>query len=300
MKKTITLFAALLISTAGLWAQATPNAGFETWTHVTGFFAYDTPNNWDCANSQSATVGIFGCVKATKVHSGSFAVELITESILSITAPGVVTTGTLPTSTSGPITGGIAYSGRPDSISGWYEYTPQGADKAFFSFYLFGSAANNADTVAEASFSTPNATVSTYKYFNAPLVYRNSDPVVNSIWLISSSAGTGTAVVGSTLYADDLGIITNPAGINELASSEVSISVYPNPATDYVTVSNPSSVKATLTLSDVTGRVISSAKIDNGSTTTINVSTLPGGVYIYSIVDANNTSVKTGKLIIQK
>src|ERR1700722_7433830 len=109
MKKTITLFAALLISTAGLWAQATPNAGFETWTHVTGFFAYDTPNNWDCANSQSASVGVFGCVKSTKVHSGSFAVELITKSILSIMAPGVVTTGTLPTSSTGSITGGIAY-----------------------------------------------------------------------------------------------------------------------------------------------------------------------------------------------
>src|SRR5665213_2160586 len=124
MKKIFTLISVLSISTASLMAQAdtassaanwkaTPNPGFENWTHVTsGFNPYDDANGWNDANSQSAITGTFGCIKSTSpnIKTGSFAVKLVTASILGIIAPGIVTTGTVPTSSSGSITGGIAYT----------------------------------------------------------------------------------------------------------------------------------------------------------------------------------------------
>ncbi|MBI2968749.1 MAG: hypothetical protein HYY40_13190 [Bacteroidetes bacterium] len=211
MKKIFTLIIVPVLYTTGLFAQATPNAGFENWTTCC-FPSYSDPDDWESANSQTAIIGQFGCVKATgaDVHSGTAAVKLITKNLLSVDAPGVVTTGTLPTSTGDPITGGIPYTLRPDSIAGWYKYTPQGGDNGFAEFMLFGSAANNADTVAKARFETPSTTVSAYTRFSAPLVYFSTNAVANSIWLLSSSKDDVSPVINSMAFFDDLELIINP------------------------------------------------------------------------------------------
>ena len=311
MKHLSTLIVALLIPTASLWAQAdtasnaanwkgTPNPGFENWTTTGG---YANPNGWNSANSQETALGTYGCVKATGANAkvGSAAVELITQNEIIVTAPGIVTTGTIPTSSTGSITGGIAYTLRPDSIVGWYKYTPQGTDNCFAAFYLFGSAANNADTVAEASFSTAaGIKTANYTRFSAPLKYRNSDPVVNSIWLLSSSNGTSGATVGSSAYFDELAVIINSTtGIANQVNTGNNITVSPNPASDHIIVMENLHSSATLAIYDITGRKISEQKLDNGSNT-IDVKSLTNGIYIYTVVGENNNSVKTGKLIIQK
>src|SRR5665213_874841 len=120
MKKIFTLISLCSVSATALFAQ-TPNAGFESWTHtssITG--SYDTPDSWNCANSQTAITGVISCLKATTMHSGSFAVELITKQIPSPfnqLVPGIVTTGSINATTQS-ITGGIAYTLKPDSIVG--------------------------------------------------------------------------------------------------------------------------------------------------------------------------------------
>src|SRR5665213_1953131 len=130
MKKIYTLISILSISSTCLWAQATPSPGFETWASTS---SDANPTGWDSPNSQTTTFSKIECNKVTAaadIHGGSAAVMLITWSIFGIgTAPGVMTTGTLPSSYSGTITGGIPYTLRPDSIVGWYKYAPQGADK---------------------------------------------------------------------------------------------------------------------------------------------------------------------------
>jgi len=311
MKKISTLVTIFSLSATCIMAQAdtaanaanwkgTPNPGFEGW-NTTGTPSYSNPNGWNSANSQSAITGTFGCVKATGANAkvGSAAVELITESILGITAPGIVTTGTVPTSASGSITGGIAYTLRPDSIVGWFKYAPQGADNGFAAMYLFGSAANNTDTVAEASFSTGNVTTSTYKRFAAAFVYRNTDAVANSIWLLSSSSGTSGAVVGSSAYFDELAvIIKNTTGIANQTNPGASIVVSPNPATDHFMVTTVGS-NSTISLFDITGRKVTEQKLLNGPNL-VDVNLLTNGVYIYTVADANGLPLKTGKIIIQK
>jgi hypothetical protein len=302
MKKIFTLISILSVSITGLWAQATPNPGFESWTHTSSILgAYDTPNNWNCANSSTGSTGVITVLKSTSAHSGSFAAELITKQIpapFSQLVPGMITTGTINT-TSQTITGGIAYTLRPDSITGWYKYTPQGGENGFIAFDLFGSASGNSDTIAKAGFSTPAATVGTFTRFAAALTYTTTTtPVVNSMWLLSSSNNDGLATsVGSILYVDDLSLVFNPTGVTEQEKPEFTIS--PNPVVDHFVIKNVLGTKALFILYDVTGRKVSEEKINN-ATTVINVSTLPNGVYSYSVTDENNTTIKGGKLIIQK
>lgn len=207
MKKIFTLVSILSVSVSGLLAQATPNASFETWTTQGSFFTYEAATGWDSPNSQTATVGTFVCIKTTDNHTGTYAMKLISKSIAGLgNAPGVATTGILPTQTGGSISGGVAYTLRPDSISGWYKYTPVSTDNGFAEFRLYGPGGTN-DTIATAHFDTPNATIGTYTRFSKALTYYYSSAVANSIWVVCSSKDGNNPNLGSTLFVDDLDLI---------------------------------------------------------------------------------------------
>jgi len=301
MKKIFTLISILSISIVSLMAQ-TPNAGFESWTsHSSLLGSYDTPDSWNCPNSQTAIVGVYSCLKGAPGHTGSYAIELITKNIgspINQLVPGFATTGTIPSSITGSISGGIPYTLRPDSITGWYKYTPQGGEKGFVEFILFGSTTDLKDTIAVGDFSTPSTTVSAYTRFSAAMVYRSANAVANSMWLIGSSSDDGlTASIGSTIYVDDLNLVFIQSGIAEQKAPEFTIS--PNPAVDHIIIKNELKLNSIFCLYDITGHKLAEEKIGNTSTI-INVNTFSEGLYIYNIIDENNVVTKSGKIIIQK
>lgn len=301
MKKIFTLISLLTVSSF-LWAQVTPNPSFDNWQTSGSFPSYSYPTSWDSPNSQTAVTGTFLVVKATAaadIHSGSAAVKLITKNVLSVNAPGIVTTGKLPTSTSGNITGGVPYTSRPDSIFGWYKYTPAGGDNGFFAFALLG-AGGNTDTIGSAFWNTPATTVGTYTRFSAPIIYKSTNAVDTAVWVVNSSANGAptSANVGSTLFADDLGVIINPnTSVAEQNKDEITLG--PNPASDFIRIDNICCSKSVFVLSDITGRKITEEKITSTSDL-ISVSDFPAGLYIYSIADESKATIQTGKLIIQK
>lgn len=304
MKKIFTLISIFSFMVTGAWSQATPNPGFETWT-TSGFPAYEEPNGWHTANAQTNIISLATCIKASASdkYAGSYAIKLVTKQIgapFNQLVPGFATTGTLPSSITGPLTGGIAYTARPDSITGWYKYTSQGAENGFIGFILFGSAANNADTIAKAGFATPSVTVGSYTRFTAPLVYTASvNPVANSMWLLSSSNNDGlTSSIGSTLFVDDLGVVINPSTTSVAEQKRPDVSLGPNPATEFVMIKNELSAKAFFSLYDVMGREITTKAIGD-SENLVDVSFLNSGLYLYVVSDEHNAAVQTGKLIIQ-
>lgn len=207
MKKIFTLLSFLITSTC-IWAQATSNPGFETWTTAGTFPSYDVCTGWDSPNSQTAITGTFVCIKTTDVHSGSYAIKLIAKSIAGMQdAPGVATTGILPTSNGGTITGGVAYTLRPDSIVGWYKYTPGAAgDNGVISFRLEGSGGFN-DSIAVASYNTPSATIGTYTRFAQALTYYSPNTPANSLWLLISTKNGAAPVLNSTIFVDDVDLV---------------------------------------------------------------------------------------------
>lgn len=210
MKNTFFLFVFSILS-GTLIAQnpALPNPGFESWTQVGNRL---DPNNWKTLNPSTGILGIFTATRNSTPHSGSYAIELTTKSVFGQIANGIASTGTIITSPPYGVVGGIPYTGRPDSIAGWYKYTPSGTDSGFVQFMLQDSI--TLDSIGYVRWETHNVAVATYTRFTAPIHY-NSSAIPNlSNWILSSSRGS-SPVVNSKLIIDDLELIFNPVVCNK-------------------------------------------------------------------------------------
>ena len=118
MYKLFTLILSGIVITFSASGQALPNAGFENWTASSG---YDNPNFWNTLNSSTSILGIVTVSKSTDAHSGTYSLRGETKYVpfpFDQTAPALVTTGTINTTTQ-EIEGGSDYTERPDSITGW-------------------------------------------------------------------------------------------------------------------------------------------------------------------------------------
>ena len=195
--------------------NATPNASFENWTAGSAIAPYDNPDDWDNPNDKTKWASQYTCFKSTDAHTGSFAIQLITKNITQI-VPGTATTGIINENTK-TIDGGVAYTGRPDSIVGYFKSMPASGDYTTIQFTLKGSG-GDLDTIATARFLS-STTVNSYTRFSVPLVYKSTNPVVTANWLLKSSPNVADGKVGSTLFVDDLEVIINPA----TAAASVSI-----------------------------------------------------------------------------
>jgi hypothetical protein len=84
--------------------------------------------------------------------------------------------------------------------------------------------------------------------------------------------------------------------ISETENLSSLIKIYPNPANDFVTISNLSN-ESTITVTDITGKTLFSS-ITNNEQTTISTADFVGGVYIIRIT--NNGTVIKRKLVVNK
>lgn len=92
--------------------------------------------------------------------------------------------------------------------------------------------------------------------------------------------------------------VSYPAGVQNIASLNSTISVAPNPAGDYVTFkgNNSDLTDATLAISDASGRQVSH-HVFTANELQLNISLLAQGLYFYKIVYTNQ-SVDEGKFIV--
>lgn len=302
MKPITTLI--LLFSITCIQAQtnlATPNANFEQWTHVSSNGGYDDPNNWNCLNSITAPppIGLVTCFKdSTTVRSGKYSMLLVTMTEFSQLIPGTATTGTI-NPLSQVINGGVSYTLRPDSIIGWYQYTPVSGDNGDVEFYVFG--ANHTDTIGQAFFKTPVTNVSVWTRISLPIIYSSPATPDTALWIITSSDNQVSGHAGSQLIVDSVGLVfNNSTGINTMTNTE-SISVGPNPTTGLLSINNiATSQSAFFTLFDLAGRKVYGGERITQGINYINLFGIPDGAYIYSIQDEKSIMIKTGKIIVQK
>ncbi|MBP6333867.1 MAG: PCMD domain-containing protein [Bacteroidia bacterium] len=256
--------------------NALPNPGFENWTSQG---LYEDPDNWSTLNPSTAVLGILTALKASgsDVHTGSYAIKLTTKNVLGQNANGIATTGSINTSTQ-TISGGIAYTSRPDSIGGWYKYTPAGSDNGFVAFVLL-DAVN--DTIGFANFTTPNSTIGTYTYFSAAINYTSSANPVLARCLLSSSAGF-TAVVNSTLIIDDLQLIFNSTGIRESHPSTLSLNY--NSVTGKLSIQDLNRNYKKASVVDYAGRTITEFQT-SAEFTEVSLPALAVGIYFVIVYD---------------
>ena len=79
----------------------------------------------------------------------------------------------------------------------------------------------------------------------------------------------------------------------EKRSDNVVISIYPNPATDYITVNNEDAVK-NIVLFNMVGRKMRTFTAEKGER--YEVSDLPNGVYVVQLFGKNNKVLTTQRL----
>jgi len=88
-----------------------------------------------------------------------------------------------------------------------------------------------------------------------------------------------------------------PTGLRSHQTANLSISLYPNPASNKISVSNLQSDLATIIFTDIQGKVVSQTETKN-TNTEIDIANLNKGIYFYTITDTKGNSAK-GKLVVQ-
>lgn len=294
MKKLILLSCLLPLSAFVSFAQnaATPNPGFESWTQQSNYW---NPDSWNNLNSSTWILGVFTCQRASAaadVHSGSYAIKLTTKSVFGITANGIASTATLITSPPYGITGGIPYTERPDSIVGWYKYTPANAnDSGFVQFALL---TNSYDTIGMVKFNTPNTPVATYTRFSKEITYLSPATPELSYWILSASDGVNP-VINSSMIVDDVDLIfvTTPVA-GEPAKSPVTL--LSNLVQEEIIIKNPSEKQVFFELTDLSGRMVMREKITHHRQSISSVM-LNHGLYMYRLSDLDGSIHSSGKVI---
>ena len=237
---TIILLASMSLGAA---AQTTiTNGGFENWGNASpGLPNPQEPTSWYSNKSGSVTAQLANptCFKdSTDQHSGNYCVKIQTITYLGIeVVNGVVTTGVVNAPSTNKDSGYIGtvnysnasddrrmpFTGRPDSLIGWYKYTPGGAGekgkiRAILhtgDYYDPETPTNSyhpiptANKIADDTFFTPTTTVATWTRFSIPFTYVSSLSPAYIMINATSSANQATTVSGSILWLDDLAVVYN-------------------------------------------------------------------------------------------
>ena len=278
MKKIITY---IFILTASLsFSQQIVNAGFENWDTPPSAGTEDKPTGWNTVNTALGVLAVTigqTCVQTADAHAGSYAIQLTTidPPPFPLNNPdinGVAATGDIQTSSPYGVTGGVSFSGKPDSLIGYYKYSQAGSDRGTVEMVLKNG---TEDTIAHARFVTPSSSVSQYTRFSVPFDYRNSNTPSKAVNLISSSDGFN-AVVGSQIWVDDLALIYNTIiAVAEIIETRVEVYY----ASNKLFIDNPEKEDiGDILVYNAAGQYIKSLSIGHLST-----KNLPQGFYTYVI-----------------
>lgn len=89
--------------------------------------------------------------------------------------------------------------------------------------------------------------------------------------------------------------------VNNYSIKNNKINIFPNPATNRITIEYSLANKGSFELYDVFGAKRKESSLDNGTNTaSIELNELNSGLYFYCICDKNKNIIKTGRLTIQK
>lgn len=180
----------------------------ETWI-TTG--SYSNPQFWDTPNAETTAIPFVGASVVTKsgsAHSGSWCAKLENKSFIVATVPALMTLADFNVNISTfsfTMLGGIPYNQRPEKISGYYKFSPQGGDScAMLALFYKHNPGGWQDTVGIAYF-IDNNNVTQWTKFESYVDWSSADnPDTMNILIASTASFSATA--GSVLYVDDLAL----------------------------------------------------------------------------------------------
>jgi len=312
MNKIFTFIA--LFATTFVFSQGFVNNSFEQWTSGG---TYEEPANWATLNPLSFFAPGFPITaeKSTDVHSGQYALKLTTkagnpdftpfpefdQTFTKDTFPGLAILG----GQIGSPVRGIPFNWRPEIVNFMYKYTSVGGDSAGLIFMLskWDSNTNQRITVGGAMVSM-NATVNSYTGKNVPLQFVDSSipdtltiiafSSFDALYLLENSTPVHAAIPGSTLLIDDISMLVT--GMDENTANGFDVKLYPNPATNELSIYCVPGNSVNVEFYDMKGRLVHAVSVNQMLSKT-DVSGLPSGIYVYK-VKKGNSILRTGKFTI--
>jgi len=327
------IFTSLLLLSGGLAFGQTQltNGGFENWGNTSPGNS-DEPTNWysNKTGSNTAQLGPQTCFEDNTIyHGGTASVRVETKFYIIAVVNGNVTTGVVNAPTTDKHDGYIgtinysdptdirrmAFTGRPDSIVGWYQYTQAASDTSengsirtilhvgnYFDPEL-PSNNNHPDStvnkIADALFTTPKHSVGTWTRFSIPFHYYRTDTPAYVMVNITSSQNQLTNTAGSKLWVDDLTMIYNPPpqSVNNVSALETNVKAYSFDKVFYVDFMSRNNAESNVTVFDLNGRKVFSRTVKNDNIHSFDMSQYNSGVYLYHI--SCNGETKNGKFFVE-
>ncbi len=274
----LTAIAAVTIGTSA-HAQI-PNAGFENWTSKG---SYSNPNSWGCLNDLTSPMSVYTCTKATPGVEGSSYIKLVSKNVTGVgVVPGIAVSGTIDMQTMKGT--GFAYSQRPASFNGSWQYMPFGSSVGFVRVEFTRWDANSGLPVSVGSaYQDLNGMAMSWTTFSMPITYL--DPGNPDTCIITLSASGSTPTVNDYLYVDNLSFVGGSStGIKE-ATASVSVRVFPNPVSDKLEIETVelNGKDVNVEVFDLLGKKVISVARYGSSDKMIDVSFLPKGEYLVKL-----------------
>jgi hypothetical protein len=290
MKKILQLLGLTIISSSAFAQTQVPNADFENWTLYKPAYNYYAANDWSdgaaCLTPQGGTESCqFVNRRTTNAQSGTYALQHFD---IAYTSQGGSGVNALPFWNLDETFNGVAFTGRPTSVSFYYKYTTDDNEPMSIDFTLYsGDFLSDATLIGTASFEF-STVQSTYKKVDLDFTYTSTD-VPTNIFIKSDFSGSSTPKTAlDTLTWDNIVFNYTTTDVTDKSSP------------DYFTVSTSNKVLSTsrdihaVTILDYTGRTV--ASFENTSSN-FDVAQLKTGIYI--LTGTINTTPFSRKIIIE-
>jgi len=292
MKK-ITFILTLLIAITINSKSQIPNNGFESWSTYGNCMK---PDGWYCTNDFLDTTGSYFGITRSNDHYpaavGSYSLKIENNTSL------VPAWGSMGLAWSGGANGcnypAFKIIGHPTSFCGYYKFLPENKDtmRIFICLYYHGVEVNQVslkDTV----------TVSNWASFTLPFsTYTDADSA--RIFFSSFNSDGAMAVQGnSVLYIDNLSFDNLITSAPEQPVQNNLFNLYPNPASDMVTldIDNPNKTGSILNIYNAMGALVRT-EVLRPNQRQINIRDLSDGIYMVAVKSKDLTGNQ--KLVIQR
>lgn len=288
MKRTTLLLAAFSILIISAFAQEDiPNNGFEDWSD-------GEPVEWNTLDQDLMGTEFDMVTEDTdNPYDGSASARLETIEqyvfpVGDVIMPGMITLGEIeadPITQEGEVTGGVPYTGNPQSMSGYYKYDPAEEDSAAVGVVLFKWTGETRDTLGGADF-YPQEEVTDWTAFEAVLEYEIWEIPDTMNIIASSTAMEDDTPEGSVLHLDELTFNYGPTSVIE-PDFKADFAVVPESYSHRfrIKLKTGEPIKATVQLFNIRGKMLRSFEhAFYMRDAYINYRNLPAGIYIVRVV----------------
>jgi hypothetical protein len=316
MKKILTSAFLFSFLVTNVYAQTQlENPGFENWEQISPTNTNLEPVNWSSIQSgipeNISNLAPQVVFSSNDAHSGSKSARLKNASAFGIVANGIITNGRILANLNPDLSNvftdvddprwNTPFTGRPDSLVGYYKYTSFNGDGPLVQVLLHRGdqgtipISDEVDIVSFTDYYLPAVSVTSWTRFSIPLDYENGN--IPEYVLMNISAGAGTdAQANSEFWIDDLEFIYSTSSIQEsdLNNRISAFSMHQQIVVDLNQL--PTYENFILSIYDLTGRKLETWSAQGGSKTQSDYH--QNGLYICTI-ETEEGALITRKVLIR-